>query len=406
MKIAMFTDCYLDLTGGIITSMSAEKSALENLGHTVYLFSTAYPKSDSEVQKLASQNIFVVPSCKYWLHGITPLSKNPKTIQKWILKNHPEIKDFDVFHSHYEAGCSIAGINLAHKLNIPVVQTMHGREDVGVMNIIPRGFRTIVAVFLNILHAFFLPHKIKIRPDNYLAQTLAAAKMWSLMVNHANAADLIISPSEHFRKKLQFYGVYKDIKVIPNGIADDLFPASVATKSYDGTRPLKIIWHSRVSREKRIMPFLRALLQVQGNYELDVYGSGGDLALAKSFCRLHRLNVKFHGKMKFEKLQTKIAEADLDVLVSYNFDTFGMTLIEAEAAGVPVLICDPDLAEIIPKGSFLLAESPTSADLAAALNQIFEHPEKIEKMSRIMIINREKIKESKIVERLLAVFHN
>ena len=48
MKIAFFSDCYLDLTGGIKSSIDAQKSALEQNGHTVYIFSTSYPKTKEE----------------------------------------------------------------------------------------------------------------------------------------------------------------------------------------------------------------------------------------------------------------------------------------------------------------------------------------------------------------------
>ena len=77
----MFSDCYLDLTGGIVTVMKAQKKALEKLGHTVYIFTTGYPKTKTELEKLAKKNVFVVPSgetisftftpsSSYWIHEI------------------------------------------------------------------------------------------------------------------------------------------------------------------------------------------------------------------------------------------------------------------------------------------------------------------------------------------------
>ena len=98
MKIAIFSDCYLDLTGGITSSINAQKAALEKAGHTIYIFSTGYPKPIKELKKLASQNIFQVPSCKYLFRNLTPISRRPKIIEKWLLHEHPEIKDFDVYY--------------------------------------------------------------------------------------------------------------------------------------------------------------------------------------------------------------------------------------------------------------------------------------------------------------------
>ena len=405
MKIAFFSDCYLDLTGGIVSSINAQKRALEDNGHEVYVFSTGYPKTEKELQDLAKQNIFQVPSCRFFFRGLTPVSRRPKIIERWLIKTHPEIKNFDIYYIHYESGCSIAGLRLGKKLKIPTIQVMHGREDMGEANLIPFGFRTIVASALNWFHSWYIPHQIKIHKDNYLADTVAKAKMWTLMVNHANFADLVLTPSEHFRKKLIHYGVKKEIKVFPNGFSDQNFPQNPKVKELAPGKELKMIWHSRVSGEKRIMPFLEALTKVVGKYRLDVYGDGNDLKRAERFVKKHNLNVEFHGNVKFEKLASAIADSHLDILVSYNYDTFGMTLIEAEAYGVPVFFCDPDMEEIVPPGSYILSKDESPTEMAATLNNLLEQPEKIRKMSEIMLKHREEILISKRIKKLEALFN-
>lgn len=394
MKIAFFSDCYLDLTGGIISVINAEKAELERRGHTVYVFSSAYPRSDKAKKNLAKHHIFPVPSHRFLLRGITPIARRPSIVIKYLKKNFPELADFDVFYVHYEASVSIAGLKLAKFYNIPSIQMMHGREDVGETNLIPYGLRTLVATLLDHFHAKCVPVEVKISRDNYLASRLAHAKMWEIMVRQANFADLVLTPSRHFRAKLLHYGVTRPIKVLPNGLPDELIPPKVQPKSYDATRPLKIIWHNRLSAEKRMMPFLHALTKVKGPYILEVYGGGGDYFRAKRFAKNHHLNAHFHNTTPFDTIYKKLAQSDLDVLVSYNFDTFGMTLIEAQSVGVPVLIADPDLKEIVPAGSYLLSSTPTPDAMADALNQLFTHPAKIQQMSKIMLKNRDNIKIS------------
>ena len=406
MKIAFFSDCYLDLIGGIVSSINAQKAALEQDGHTVYVFSSGYPKNKSKLKKLAQKNIFQVPSCKLFFYKLTPVSRRPKIIEKWILKNHPEVKDFDVFYIHYESGCSIAGLRLGKQLKIPTVQVMHGREDMGESNIIPFGLRTIVAIFMNWFHSWYLPHPAKIHRDQYLANTIAKAKMWNIMVNHANCADLVLTPSAHFRDKLLHYGVKKKIQVLPNGFSDAKFPKNPAIKKLKPGEELRIIWHSRVSAEKRIMPFLRALKNIHGKYHLDVYGGGGDYFRAKRFSHCHKLNVTFHGNVKFSQLEKTLAKAHLDVLVSYNFDTFGMTLIEAEAYCVPVFFCDPDMKEIVPEGSYVLSSGQSSTSMATALSDLLTHPEKIQKMSEVMAKHRKEILISQRIKLLEKIFNS
>ena len=400
MKIAFFSDCYLDLTGGITSSINAQKSALENNGHTVYIFSSSFPKSQEERKKLAKKHIFPVPSCRLCFRGLTPVSRRPRIIEKWLLKNHPEIKEFDAYYIHYESGCSIAGLRLGKELKIPTLQVMHGREDMGETNIIPFGFRTVVAVLLNWFHSWYLPHTITVHRDDYLADNLAKAKMWTLMVNHANFADLVLTPSDHFRKKLIHYGVKKEIIVLPNGFPDANFPKDPQVKKLAPHEKLRIIWHSRVSAEKRMMPFLRALSQVDNKYHLDVYGGGGDYFRAKRFAKRHHMDVKFHGNVKYDKIQSAISRSHLDVLVSYNFDTFGNILIEAEAHGVPVFFCDPDMKEVVPNGGYVMSKNKSPESMASAINDIIAHPEMIEQMSKIMLTHRKEILISNRIKKL------
>ena len=406
MKIAFFSDCYLDLTGGIVSSINTQKKELEKMGHEVCVFSTGYHRKKAELARLAKDKIFLVPSLKLFLRGITPISRRPKIVERWILKHHPEVKDFDIFYVHYEGGCSIAGLRLAKKLKIKSVQVMHGREDMGETNLIPFGLRTFVATALNLFHSWALPHPIKVKKDNYLADTVAKAKMWTLMVNHANYADLVITPSEHFRQKLLHYGVKKQIKVFRNPFPDEKFPADPSAKELKPGEKLKIIWHSRISAEKRMMPFLRALSMVEGGYHLDVFGGGGDYFRAKRFIRRHKIDATVYGNASFSRVFKKIEQAHLDVLVSYNFDTFGMTLIEAEAAGVPVLFCDPDMKEVVPDGGYVMCGSKEPEAIAAAISGLISHPESINKMSKIMLKNRHNILASKMMPELISIFKN
>ena len=406
MKIAFFSDCYLDLTGGITTSINAQKKELERRGHTVEIFSSGFRRSDAEKEQLRKQHIFQVPSCRVFGRILTPIARRPHVIENWLLKNHQELHDFDIFYVHYEAGCSIAGMRLGKELGIPVVQVMHGREDMGETHIIPFGLRTFVAKALNTFHSWYIPHHVTVARDDYLADSSAKASMWTLMVNHANYADLVLTPSEHFKQKLEHYGVTNTIKVMPNGVSDEAFVPNLKPRQLKEGEPLRIIWHSRVSSEKRIMSLLHALADVNGEYRLDVFGGGGDYFRARRYVREHQLDVVFHGNAGFKSVYRKILDSHLDVLVSYNFDTFGMTLIEAESAGVPTLFVDPDMKEIVPEGGYVFAKNPSATAIAASINDCLKHPEKIEQMSRVLLEHRDAVRVSRCVDKLEKIFES
>ena len=87
-----------------------------------------------------------------------------------------------------------------------------------------------------------------------------------------------------------------------------------------------------------------------------------------------------------------------------DFDTFGNTLIEAEAHGVPVFFCDPDMREVVPAGSFIMSKNETPEAMAEALNDLLQHPEKIAQMSRVMLKNRHDILISRRIKLLEQIF--
>lgn len=411
MKIAIFSDCYLDLTGGIVSSIDAQKDELERRGHTVCVFSSSFPRTRDTIEQLAKKHIYPVPSCAIFGRGITPIARRPRVIEKWLVRSHPELANFDVFYVHYEAGCSIAGLRLAKKYKIPSIQVMHGREDMGEQLLAPRGFRTIVAALLDWFHSWYLPHPVKVHRGDYLAPTYARAFMWTLMVNHANAADLVLTPSAHFRAKLKKNGVTRPIKVLPNGVPDVYFTSDPTPRVLEPGKPLQFIWHSRLSPEKRPLVFLEALSLVRSPYRAAFYGGGPDLARARNYAVRHGLRVTFHGTKSFAEIYTRIAKSDLDVLISSGYDTFGMTIIEAAAAGTPTLYVDPDMDEIVParvsaSGSKstpagVRAADPSPTAIATAIDDLYDHPDRLTELSRALLKNRDSVRVSHAVDLLL-----
>ena len=148
------------------------------------------------------------------------------------------------------------------------------------------------------------------------------------------------------------------------------------------------------------MVFLDALTKVTGEYRLDVYGDGNDLKKAQAFSRKNHLKVVFHGATPFSKIYPEIIKSHLDVLVSYNYDTFGMTLVEAESAGTPALFVDPDLREVTPASGTILTATPDSEGIAISINDLIAHPGRIERMSSVMLESRDSVRVSKIMDKL------
>lgn len=395
MRIAIFTDIYAPWgDGGIASSVKAQKDELENRGHEVMVFCPGFDSREKQV--------ITVPSHKWLRVNGAVLSKRPGVVEKFVLEKVPDFADFDVVHVHYEASCSLAGVRLAHRFGLPLVQTMHGREDMAIAINVPHSWKTLVARVLCFLHGRYLPHTIKVRRDKFQAPTVARAKMWELMVNQAEAADVVLSPSEHFARKLEHYGVSKPVIAVSNGVPKGLVDERfVKRKMIDGD-VLKMIWNSRVSEEKRIMPFLQAVAMLKRPYLLYVYGSGNMFKKAKRYAEKHHLKVKFFGAVKRPKIIKRMQEVHLGIMASYNFDTQGMTLLEAEATGLPVFFCDPAMCEVVPQGGYVLSGGPEAVAMAITLENM--PAERVEEMSAVMLANRKEVLQETQIRKLLDAY--
>lgn len=394
MKIAIFSDIYTPSgAGGIVASIRAQKAELERLGHEVTVFCPGH--------KTTEKGVVLVPSHKKLTINGAVISLRPWIVEEFVLQKFPDFP-FDLVHVHYEASCSIAGIRLAKRFKVPLVQTMHGREDMAITMNVPHFLKLATAEALGVLHRKCLPHKMKVRKDKFQAPTLTRAKMWELMVNHAEQADVVVTPSDHLAKKLEHYGVSRPISVVPNGIQDDLVAQDFQERKMVEGDVLKMVWNSRVSQEKRIMPFLQAVARLKRPYVLYVYGDGNTLKAARKYAEKHRLKVKFYGAVPREKILARMREAHLSVLASYNFDVHGLVLVEAEATGLPVFLCDPTLMEVIPMGGFVLSGGPEPEAMAIALDKM--KPEQIQAMSKVMMKNRHEVMESEQIKKMLAVY--
>lgn len=395
MRIAIFSDLYVpSAMGGIVSSIKAQKAELEKLGNEVVIFCPGFENDE--------ENVVLVPSFRSVKINESVIARGPKTIVQFVLDEYPDFAKFDVVHVNYEASCSIAGIMLAKKFGLPLVQTMHGREDMAIRVNVPPSFRSVTALGLERMHAHYLPHDESTKKDRFLAPTHAQALMWKLMVNHAEQADVVVVPADHFGKKLEHYGVEKPIIVVPNGLPEEFTKPEFPVRKYSDGDVLKIVWGSRISKEKRFMEFLQALRQVKRPYVLYAFGGGNSLDESRRYAEKYHLKVKFFGPQPRSKVIERMREAHLGVCASYNFDTQGMVLIEAGATGLPVFLCDPTLVEVVPQGSYILAGGPDATSMAIALDN-FE-PKQIETMSKKMLKHRQEMAQSVQIKKLLKAY--
>ena len=425
LRIAIFTDVFLGIPGGIPSSIRAQKASLEALGHQVTIFCPGTTKD--YVNPLAKfganqdSSIILVPTAKFLVNG-APFSKWTKYVTCFIEQKYPNLAEtFDLFHIHYEATTSMAGLLLAKKYNIKVVQTMHGREDMAIAINVPHPFKTLVATGINFIHRATLKPitKKSPKPDyqnpalKNLAPTIARRQMWQMMVRQANLADQVITPSAHFAEKLQLFGVTRPISVISNGIADqEITNFTPKIRNYQNHEPLRILWFSRLSKEKRILPFLESLriaqeLEPNFRFVFTIIGDGNQMSKVRKFCKKHfnEASIKILGTIPHQEiLQKYTKDQHLSIINSYQFDTQGLTILEAATCNLPVIYADPDMSEIVPNHGGLCAKSPAPRAMAELLLKIYRQPELIQKLSQNLAASEKTYLQSHQIEKLLKLY--
>lgn len=377
MHIAMVTDYYLPTLGGVQTAIKAARESLEQLGHRVTIFCPLLHGSDDA-------GVVALPIAGAFRPDGFPFTWPPRDAAA-LLRRELADRQVDVVHVHSEVFAALAGITAARELGLPIVQSMHGRIDVYTAKVLP--LPALTTALLAALHRRQLPHTGRpAHPEAPYMRTSSARRMWRLMLNQANAADAVIVPSGHFAAKLIHQGVVAPMHVVSNGLEDSVL-SMVGTpriRSRSPQEPLRVMWCGRVSPEKRPDAFVRAIAATGAPVVASMYGDGVAGAKVRRLIRTlgvgHR--VTMHGGVPQREVLEAMAQHHVFVSTSHGFDNQPMVILEAVAAGLPVVVCDPDLAEGLPEGGFLVADSPEPDRIAAVLDCLAGDPARIDTMSR------------------------
>jgi glycosyltransferase involved in cell wall biosynthesis len=204
-------------------------------------------------------------------------------------------------------------------------------------------------------------------------------------------------------------GVARDrIRVIPNGVDVGEFTKAGTRGSRDGVVGLFV---GRLDPDQKGLDVLiRAMTKLPRNPLLRLRLVGEDWGGAELLRQLaHRLGVADRvtlvGKLSRVQLVSEFVEADFVVLPS-RFEPFGIVLLEAMAAGLPVIASRVGgIPEIVAEGRTGLLVEPDNADALARSLQLLSQDESLRlSMGRAA---REHVKEyawDSVVPRILSVF--
>jgi len=315
MKIGIFTDCYYPQINGVITSTMNLQKELEKLNHEVYIITTTFPNFKDEDQ----EHIIRIPSIPFFKWSefrIGLFLKHTKTYNKVRALN------FDIVHTQTEFSMGNFGTYIAKDLNIPSLHTYH----------------TVYEEYTHYIS------NIGKRPLKKIARKFSK--------HYINNFSGIIAPTEKTKNLLISYGVKNKIYVVPTGINLEKFKKDIPDAEMDSLLKsfnikkdsFKLIFLGRISKEKNIETLINIMPKIisdNKNIQLIIVGDGPDrLELEEKVKDLGlENNIIFTNRIPNDKVPIYYKLADLFISPSKT-ETQGLTILEAMAAGVPVLVYD------------------------------------------------------------------
>jgi glycosyltransferase involved in cell wall biosynthesis len=319
MRIGMMADLYKTQVSGVTKSIALSKRWLEKAGHEVFVFTFGDDEViDNEKNIIRTTGVNVVDTGFY-------LSLHYNRQARHLLYS------MDITHIHHPFVSGSLAMRYCTPRNIPIVFTNHTRYD--------------------LLTQAYLP---------ILPETIGDAALKAFLSPFYRACDLVIVPSPSMRQVLEeHFGLISPVEVIPNGL--DLTPYRGDIQHVDrsvfgfSANDVICIYVGRLSPEKNLSLLLRAFYGVALTYDhvrLLVVGDGPERENLEAQVRHMNIETKvfFTGMVDYLEIPAYLASSDIFVTPS-SAETFGLSTVEAMAAGLPTLGIDaPGTADIIEDG--------------------------------------------------------
>lgn len=305
MNILMFTNTYRPIVGGVSESVQRLKSRLQREGHRVLVVApkmVGQPRHESDVVRVAAVQHFNGSDFSLPV----PI---PGQLYEVIEAFEP-----DIIHSHHPFLLGDTAARAAETYGLPLIFTHH-------------------TLYEHYTH--YVPG------DSPRMQRFAVA----LSTEYTHLCDAVIAPSESVRDLLRNRGANDAVQVVPSGVDTQRFARG------DGARlraqlgissAAYVVGHvGRLALEKNL-PFLAEavtrLLRARRDAHFLVVGDG-DAREAMRAVAMHAGvadRVHFTGKLREQALIDAYHAMDVFAFASHS-ETQGMVLVEAMAAGLPVV---------------------------------------------------------------------
>lgn len=380
MRIGLFTDTYRPSINGIVFVVESLKRELENLGHEVYVFCPAKSMSPSKQAELlnedADSRIIRFPSIKGAFFDDYDTSVFfPPAVQRRIKE-----MELDMVHVFTPSQIGLVGVKAAKKNDIPLV-IQHCTDIYEFVDHYPAVLPGALA-----LAGIVFPMSVRLRGHDLLEiaklyKPRAGVTKWNkdiiesvitILYSKADAVIALCRKSCKQLKSWQYDDYQYELVLMPNGVNALPRPTKTEVKAFREQWNLAeddeiFGFVGRLGEEKNlpllIKSFERHIAKKRPKAKLLFVGDFEyrktleEMAAATKYAD----RIIFTGAMPREKLGLAYSVLDVFAFPSLK-DTQGWVLHEAAHAGLPIVLVDKELSEVVQDGvnGFIANDNPTS----------------------------------------------
>jgi 1,2-diacylglycerol 3-alpha-glucosyltransferase len=343
MNIIMFTNTFAPHVGGVAHSVEWLAQSLTNSGNKVLVVAPDYPDAPQ-----IERGVIRIPSIQKFNGSefSVPLPFS-KPLERVLEEFEP-----DLVHSHHPFLLGHSALRVAATRSLPVVFTYHTRYEMY---------------------------------GHYVARDSAALKrlVRSLALGYCDLCDHVVAPSESIADFLVHHEVEAPVTVIPTGIDVDRFAGGHGKGVRDafgiGGDAFVIGHVGRLAPEKNLNFLARSVADFLLGNERAHFIVAGQGPTHEEMARIFAASgvsgrVHMPGTVAQAELPDFYAAMDVFAFSSLS-ETQGLVLVEAMAAGVPVIALDaPGVREVVSdmQNGSLLPEEATIEEFSQALAWVQE----------------------------------
>lgn len=356
MRIAMMTNNYKPIVGGVPISIERLAQGLRARGHDVDIFAPTYPGQTPENGVI-----------RYRTYNRKP--KNGLVIPNIFdadIDRRFDAKAYDLVHTHHPTLIGYRAWQLSRRHKLPLALTYHTRYE----------------QYLHHLRPCSSAQKDDAaHPDNKQKHSLLANVVTAHNRIFINRCHNVFVPGQSMKEILEQMGVTTPIHILPTGLSPSDFSsdtdiASSLRRRYAPHGENLFCSVARLEKEKNIPFLLRAMAaykaRSQTPFRLLVIGEGSQKDALQQYAARLGLGSEliFTGCIPHTQLNNYYAACDA-FLFSSQSETQGVVLLEAMAVGLPVVaVAASGVNDVVNDGVNGFLSPLRELDFASILGQL------------------------------------